>query len=82
MSASESVVVVPDLLVSLVFAPLLTVVGGVTEQAALATLSGGVSTFGLWELYMGLLLLYAGVYMIGFGKLLPALGSRIGTGPS
>jgi len=50
-------------------AGLLTVAGALTENAAIADLLAGQSTFGLWELWMGGLLLYAGVYMLGYKRL-------------
>ena len=77
MTASESVVVVPELLVSLILSPVLTIAGALIEQAALADLSAGVSTFALWELGMGLLLLYIGIYMLGYRKLLPAVRQQL-----
>ncbi|MFC6977310.1 hypothetical protein ACFQL1_25420 [Halomicroarcula sp. GCM10025709] len=77
MTASESVVVVPELLVSLILAPVLTVGGALLEQAALADLSADVSTFAIWEFGMGLLLLYVGIYMLGYRKLLPAVRQHL-----
>lgn len=77
MTASESVVAVPEILVSLILAPVLTIAGALTEQAALADLSAGVSAFALWEVGMGLLLLYIGAYMLGYRKLLPAVRQQL-----
>jgi len=77
MTASESVVVVPELLVSLILSPVLTIAGALIEQAALADLSAGVSTFALWELGMGLLLLYIGMYKLGYQKLVPAVRQQL-----
>jgi hypothetical protein len=77
MTASESVVVVPELLVSLILAPVLTVAGALLEQAALADLSAEVSTFAMWEFGMGLLLLYIGIYMLGYRTLLPAVRQQL-----
>ncbi|MDS0280818.1 hypothetical protein [Haloarcula onubensis] len=45
---------------------LLTVVGALTENAGIADLLAGQSVFGLWEVGMGALLLYVGVYMLGY----------------
>ncbi|MDS0260735.1 hypothetical protein NDI56_15110 [Haloarcula sp. S1CR25-12] len=47
-------------------AALLTVVGALTENAGVADLLAGQSVFGLWEVGMGALLLYVGVYMLGY----------------
>ena len=77
MTASESVVVVPELLVSLILSPVLTIAGALIEQAALADLSAGVSTFALWERGMGLLLLYIGMYKLGYQKLVPAVRQQL-----
>jgi hypothetical protein len=57
-----------ELLGVLLTADLLTVVGVLTENAALADLAAGPSLFGLWELGMGLLLLYTGIYMLGYKR--------------
>ncbi|KAA9398850.1 hypothetical protein Har1130_11625 [Haloarcula sp. CBA1130] len=70
---SESVPEVFELLLSTLLATGLTVGGALTEQAALADLSGGVSAFAAWEVYIGLVLLYTG-YMIASRRVLPALG--------
>ena len=49
-------------------AGLLTVVGALTENAGIADLLAGPSVFALWEIGMGLLLLYAGLYMLGYRR--------------
>lgn len=71
---SESIPELFELLLSTLLAAGLTVVGALTEQAALADLAGGISAFAVWEVYMGLVLLYAG-YMLGSQRVFPALGS-------
>jgi len=65
-----------ELLASLFAAAVLTLVGLLTENAAVADLLAGPSVFGLWELGMGLLLLYAGIYMLGYRRVW--LGIRAG----
>ena len=65
-----------ELLASLLAAGVLTLDGLLTENAAVADLLAGPSFFGLWELGMGLLLLYAGVYMLGYKRVW--LGVRAG----
>lgn len=71
---SESVPELLELLLSTLLAAGLTVGGALTEQAALADLSGGISALAIWEGYVGLILLYAG-YTLGTRRVLPALGS-------
>ena len=63
-----------ELLALLSAAAVLTLVGLLTENAAVADLLAGPSIFGFWELGMGLLLLYAGVYMLGYRRVW--LGAR------
>ena len=57
-------------LLSLLFralaAGLVTVVGVLTENAGIGELLAGPSVFGLWEVAMGALLLYVGIYMLGY----------------
>jgi hypothetical protein len=74
MVGSESVPELLELLLSTLLATGLTVGGVLTEQAALADLSGGISAIAVWEIYMGLVLLYAG-YTLGSRRVLPAIGS-------
>jgi hypothetical protein len=64
-----------DVLLSLVAAGLLTVVGALTESAGLANLLAGQSMLGLWELWMGAIALYAGVYMLGYKRLVARVAS-------
>jgi hypothetical protein len=71
---SESIPELLELLLSTLLAVGLTVGGALTEQAALADLSGGISMFAIWEVYMGLVLLYAG-YTLGTRRVLPAFGN-------
>ncbi|MFB6223572.1 MAG: hypothetical protein ABEH86_07870 [Haloarcula sp.] len=75
MVGTESAPELLELLLSTLLAAGLTVGGTLIEQAALAELSAGVSIFALWEVYMGTLLLYAGVYMLGYQRVLPAVSS-------
>ncbi|MFC7019805.1 MULTISPECIES: hypothetical protein [Haloarcula] len=64
-----------DLLLSLVAAGLLTVVGALTESAGLANLLAGQSMLGLWELWMGAIALYAGVYLLGYKRIVARVTS-------
>lgn len=65
---SESLAELLALLLSALVAGLLTVVGALTESAGLSNLLAGQSVFGLWELWMGAVLLYAGIYMLGYKR--------------
>ena len=55
-----------SLLLRALAAGVLTVVGALTENAGIGDLLAGPSVFGLWEVGMGALLLYVGVYMLGY----------------
>ena len=55
-----------SLLLRALAAGLLTVVGALTENAGIGDLLAGPSVFGLWEVGMGALLLYVGIYMLGY----------------
>ena len=55
-----------SLLLRALAAALLTVVGALTENAGIADLLAEPSVFGLWEVGMGALLLYVGIYMLGY----------------
>jgi hypothetical protein len=54
----------------------LTTLGLLSEQAGLSSLSGG-ETLGLWYVYMGGVALYAGVYALGYRRLLPRVRRRL-----
>ena len=66
MNGFGSLVELLSLLLAAVAAGLLTVVGALTENAGIASLLAGPSVFGLWEVGMGALLLYVGIYMLGY----------------
>ena len=55
-----------SLLLTAVAAGVLTVVGALTENAGIADLLAEPSVFALWEVGMGALLLYVGIYMLGY----------------
>lgn len=48
-----------------------TLVGVVTEGASLHALATGQTTLGLWELGMGAVALFVGLYLLGYGEALP-----------
>ena len=54
----------------------LTTLGLLSEQAGLSSLSGG-ETLGLWYLYMGAVALYAGLYVLGYERVLPRVRQRL-----
>lgn len=55
----------------------LTVLGLLVEYSALQTLTtGGDMVLGLWLEGIGLLLLYAGLYLVGYGKLVSRVRER------
>ena len=67
-----------ELLGSAVAAALLTTVGLLTENAGVADLLAEPSLFAVWELGMGLLLLYAGIYMLGYKRVWLGLAEHRG----
>ncbi|WP_135306251.1 hypothetical protein [Haloarcula amylovorans] len=73
---SESLAELLGMVASVLVAGLLTVVGALTESAGLTDLLAGQSTMGLWELWMGTILLYAGVYMLGYQRVLAPMLTR------
>jgi len=60
-------------------AVVLTVVGAFAELASFRDLAAGESMFGLWEIAVGMLLLYA-AYSIVTGIVVPRLRGEDGTG--
>ena len=48
----------------------LTTLGLFSEQVGVSSLSGG-EMLGLWYLYMGAIALYAGLYVLGYERVLP-----------
>jgi hypothetical protein len=52
---------------------LLALGGLAIELAAVANLTTGHATIGLWELCVGALVLYAGVYLLGYQRVLAPL---------
>lgn len=65
---TESLVELLGLLVSIVAAGVLTAVGALAERAGVTALLAGQSTIGMWELWMGAIALYAGVYLLGYKR--------------
>jgi hypothetical protein len=54
----------------------LTVVGVLSEQIGVTGVTSG-DVVGLWFVYMGAIALYAGLYMIGYGRLLPRVRRQL-----
>lgn len=74
---SESLVQLLGIVLSAIAAGVLTAVGAVTENAGIADLLAGQSVFGLWELWMGALALYAGVYLLGYKRVVVPVGRSL-----
>ncbi|MFC6756351.1 MULTISPECIES: hypothetical protein [Haloarcula] len=66
-----------SLLLTAAAAGVLTVVGALTENAGIADLLAEPSVFALWELGMGLLLLYTGIYMLGYREVWLEIQARL-----
>ena len=54
-------------------AGVLAVAGVLTEQAGVANLSTGHVALGAWEVLMGGLALFVGLYLLGYREVLPRL---------
>jgi hypothetical protein len=65
-----------SLLLTAAAAGILTVAGALTENAGVADLLADPSVFALWEVGMGALLLYVGVYMLGYRQVWVGLRSQ------
>lgn len=57
-----------------------TVAGVLIERAGLAELAAGHSTIGLWEVLVGGLVLYVGLYLLGYQKVWRPLRDARATG--
>lgn len=64
-----------DLVVSALGAIGFTVIGLIAEFNGILRLLGGDLAAGVWLGFVGLLALYAGVYLLGYERLLTQLGS-------
>jgi hypothetical protein len=76
---TESIVELLTLVFYAGLAVVLTVLGALAELASFEDLAAGQSVFGLWEIAVGTLLLYA-AYSIVTGILVPRLRGESGTG--
>jgi hypothetical protein len=74
--ATEAVVELVTIVGSVLAAGLLTLGGVLTEQAGAHELLAGHSTLGAWEAGMGALLLYAGIYLVGYQQAWRRLRAR------
>ena len=73
--ASESIGELLALIVSAVGTVGFTVVGTITEQAALHDVLTGQLVLGAWEAGMGAIALVVGLWILGYGKLRPQLAA-------
>ena len=65
------------LILSAIGAVVFTVVGVLVEQAGLNHLLSGSMGLGAWELFMGALALFVGVYLLGYRTAWPSIvGAR------
>ena len=53
-----------------------TAVGVLVDRAGLEALLGGAVAQGAWELWMGTLAIFVGLYLLGYRTALPALTGR------
>lgn len=70
---SELITELFSVVLYVVVAGALTVGGVVAEYTSLQYLGSGESTVALWLAGVGLVMLYAGVYGVGYGKILSRL---------
>lgn len=56
----------------------LTVIGVLSEQIGFADVTSG-HLVGYWYVYVGAVALYAGIYLLGYKRLLPRLQARLAT---
>jgi hypothetical protein len=56
---------------------ILTIAGVISEQIGVTSVSSG-DLIGLWYVYVGVIALYAGVYLIGYKRLLPRVSGSAG----
>ena len=71
-----------DLLTDLLFtflsavgAAVFTATGVVVDRAGLQALQAGSTAQGVWELWMGTLAVFIGIYMLGYRTALPSIDS-------
>jgi hypothetical protein len=76
---SESMVELVAIALTALGSAVLALAGLAVELAAVADLSAGQPTIGVWELVLGALLLYAGCYLLGYQRVVPAFRDRSGT---
>jgi hypothetical protein len=67
--------------VELVAMVLLSTLGILAERAGFAALPSGFEPLSVWLVVVGAVALYAGVYMIGYQRLLNRLTGAIGASP-
>lgn len=60
-----------DALASLLASGALTVAGLLAEWAGVQNLVAGQAAIGLWEVWMGGVALFVGLYLVGYGRVVP-----------
>jgi len=73
---ADSGVELLTLLATVAVSGLLSVAGGVLELQAIANIVAGEVTLGAWELAFGGVLLYGGVYLVGYQQVVPRVRER------
>lgn len=66
---SPRVVEALDALVTLVATSVFTVVGALAENAGLQNVLSGHAAIGVWEVWMGGVALFVGLYLLGYNRL-------------
>ncbi len=74
----ESILEAAGLAAETVLFALLTGIGVLSEQIGLADVTSG-QTLGYWYVYVGAIALYAGVYLLGYKRLLSRVRDRLTT---
>lgn len=78
--APETVAELVELAVVVVATGVLTVGGAIAEYAAVGNIATGHVGVGAWEVVVGALMLYAGVYLLGYERLAGRLLAARSTG--
>lgn len=73
----EHAVEILELLISALGAVLFTIGGVVMEQAGLSNVAEGAMAVGAWEIAMGGLFLFVGVYLLGYQRFWQRLRLRL-----
>ncbi|UWG46823.1 putative membrane protein [Halanaeroarchaeum sp. HSR-CO] len=70
---SSHLLAIFDAFVSLLASGALTVAGLLAEWAGVQNLVAGQAAIGLWEVWMGGVALFVGLYLVGYGRVVPRI---------